>query len=157
MIRYALACQNGHDFESWFRGSEDFDRQNARGLVNCPVCGSASVAKQLMAPSVARTDRGRTIDQTGVAVTETPAPEAGVALLSEREAQLRAMLRAVREQVVANSEDVGKRFAEEARKIHYGESEQRSIFGEASPEDARALNEEGIEFHPLPVVPDDRN
>lgn len=158
MIRYSLACDRGHEFESWFRGSDDFDAQKKRGFVTCPVCDSAKVSKQIMAPSVARKDKPRVIEhnETPAAAEPAEAP-APVALIDSREQQLRAMLRAIREQVVANSENVGKKFAEEARKIHYGETEQRSIYGEASPDDAKALHEEGIEFLPLPVVPDERN
>lgn len=153
MIRYALACDNGHAFESWFRSGADFDAQQLRGLVACPSCGSAKVAKQIMAPSVARSDK---VDAVPVAAEPAPA-DTPVALISEREQQMRAMIRALREQVVANSENVGKNFAEEARKIHYGESEQRSIYGEASSDAVKSLLEEGVEFHPLPSLPDERN
>jgi hypothetical protein len=149
MIKYALACEQAHEFESWFPSSEAYETQRKRGFVTCPVCNSAKVEKQIMAPSVTRTDKA-------------PAPAAPpegqpVAVLSEKERELRAMLRALREHVTKNAENVGDRFAEEARKMHYGETEHRSIYGEANPADARALIEEGIEVHPLPIVPDDRN
>ncbi|MGH1591621.1 DUF1178 family protein [Methylobacterium phyllosphaerae] len=150
MIRYSLVCEAGHGFESWFPSSESYDAQAERGLVTCPVCDSAKVAKALMVPNVARTDRGR-----------APAPpaktDAPVTMIAEPERQVRAMLRAFREHVVANSEHVGARFPEEARKIHYGEAEGRSIYGEASPAEARALMDEGIEVAAIPVLPDDRN
>jgi hypothetical protein len=149
MIKYALACDQAHDFESWFPSSEAYDEQRRRGFVTCPVCNSASVQKQIMAPQIARTDRAPT-------PVPAPAPQP-MALLSEKERELRAMLRAVREHVTKNADDVGERFPEEARKMHYGEVEHRSIYGEASPAEARALIEEGIEVHPLPLVPDDRN
>jgi hypothetical protein len=115
----------------------------------CPVCGGAKVEKALMLPNVARTDR-------------SPAPQSGqaaapVTLVAEPERQARALLRALREHLVANSEHVGARFPEEARKIHYGEAEGRSIYGEASPAEARALVEEGIDVAAIPVLPDDRN
>jgi hypothetical protein len=149
MIRYSLVCEAGHGFESWFPSSDSYDAQVARGLVTCPVCGGAKVEKALMLPNVARTDR-------------SPAPQSGqaaapVTLVAEPERQARALLRALREHLVANSEHVGARFPEEARKIHYGEAEGRSIYGEASPAEARALVEEGIDVAAIPVLPDDRN
>lgn len=151
MIRYSLVCEAGHGFESWFPSSDSFDMQAAQGLVTCPVCDSASVTKALMVPSVARTDRDR-------APAAPPAQaEAPVALIAEPERQVRAMLKALREHVVASAEHVGARFPEEARKIHYGEAEGRPIYGEASPAEARALVEEGIEVAAIPILPDDRN
>jgi hypothetical protein len=151
MIRYSLVCEAGHGFESWFPSSDSYDEQAARGLVTCPVCDSAKVGKALMVPRVARTDRER----SSAAV---PAPaDAPVTMVAEPERQVRAMLRALREHVVAHSEHVGARFPEEARKIHYGEAEGRSIYGEASPAEARALIEEGIEVAAIPILPDDRN
>lgn len=150
MIRYSLVCDAGHGFESWFPSSDSYDTQVTRGLVTCPVCDSAKVSKALMVPSVARTDRER-------AAPPIPKAEAPVTMIAEPERQVRAMLRALREHVVANAEHVGARFPEEARKIHYGEAEGRSIYGEASPAEARALIDEGIEVAAIPVLPDDRN
>jgi hypothetical protein len=148
MIKYALACEQAHEFESWFPSSEAFETQRKRGFVTCPFCDSAKVEKQIMAPSVARTDK----------TPKAPAPEPQpVAVLSERERELRAALRALREHVMKNAENVGKDFVEEARKMHYGEAEERSIYGEADLAEARALLEEGIDVLPLPIVPDDRN
>ena len=148
MIKYALACEQAHEFESWFPSSEAFEAQRKRGFVTCPFCNSAKVEKQIMAPSVARTDKA----------PKAPAPEAqSVAVLSDRERELRAALRALREHVMKNAEDVGKGFVEEARKMHYGETEERSIYGEADLAEAKALLEEGIAVLPLPLVPDDRN
>lgn len=154
MIRFTLACDAGHRFESWFPSNAAYDEQSARGLVTCPFCDSAKVAKAPMAPAVARTDRGR---------PDTPAPplpvpaEAPVPMIAEPERQLRALLRAVREHVVASAEHVGDRFADEARAIHYGDAEGRPIYGEATPQETRALVEEGIEVMPLPPAPDDRH
>jgi len=148
MIKYALACEQAHEFESWFPSSEAFETQRKRGFVTCPYCNSAKVEKQIMAPSVARTDKA----------PPGQAPEAQpVAVLTDRERELRAALRALREHVMKNAEDVGKGFVEEARKMHFGETEERSIYGEADLAEARALLEEGIDVLPLPVVPDDRN
>ncbi|SCY27940.1 DUF1178 family protein [Microvirga guangxiensis] len=147
MIKYALACEQAHEFESWFPSSEAFETQRKRGFVTCPFCNSPKVEKQIMAPSVARTDKAPVAQ-----------PEAQpMAVLSDKEHEIRAALRALREHVLKNSEDVGRNFVEEARKMHFGEAEERSIHGEADFEEARALLEEGIDVLPIPVVPDDRN
>jgi hypothetical protein len=148
MIKYALACEQAHEFESWFPSSDAFETQRKRGFVTCPYCNSAKVEKQIMAPSVARTDKAP------IATAPEPQP---MAVLSDRERELRAALRALREHVMKNAENVGKDFVEEARKMHFGETEERSIYGEADLAEARALLEEGIDVLPLPVVPDDRN
>lgn len=155
MIRYALACESGHEFESWFPSGASFDTQAARGLVTCPACGSARVEKRIMAPALATASAGRT-PETSPAPAADPTPQP-VALLSERERAMRAMLKAVREHVVKTADYVGPGFAEEARRMHHGEIEHRSIYGEADSAEARALIEEGIEVHPLPTAPDDRN
>lgn len=168
MIRYALACDRGHEFESWFPSSAGYDDQASRGLVTCPVCDSPKIEKRIMAPSVARSDRDTPrpiasaapevpVDASTPAAPEPPQPAQPLTLLSEKEQQVRAMLRAVREHVTRTADHVGPRFPEEARKMHYGDAEHRSIYGEASPDEARALLEEGIEVHPLPMVPEDRN
>ncbi|RVU16370.1 DUF1178 family protein [Methylobacterium oryzihabitans] len=160
MIRYALACDAGHDFESWFPSSASYDEQKARGLVTCPVCDSAAVTKQLMAPALGRGAREKSLPvpvEAPATPVATPPPAAPVQLMSEPERQVRAMLKALHEHVARTADHVGPRFAEEARRIHYGESEERAIYGEASPKEARALLEEGIAIQPLPVLPDDRN
>ncbi|MXQ11345.1 DUF1178 family protein [Microvirga makkahensis] len=147
MIKYALACEQAHEFESWFPSSEAFETQRERGFVTCPLCNSSKVEKQIMAPSIARTDK-----------VPAAQPEAqAMAVLSDREREIRAALRALREHVMKNAENVGKDFVEEARKMHYGEAEERSIYGEADLEEARSLLEEGIDVLPIPHVPDDRN
>ena len=161
MIRYALACEAGHDFESWFPSAASYDAQAERGLVTCPACGSASVTKQLMAPALGRSARHGAAPESAKAeappAIEAPTEPKPVAILSEREVALRAMVRAMREHVTKTSDYVGPSFAEEARKMHYGEIEHRSIYGEANAVEAKALVEEGIEFQPLPILPDDRN
>jgi hypothetical protein len=159
MIRYALACEAGHSFESWFQNSGAFDKQAKRSLVTCPVCGSAKVEKAIMAPNLAsplaRTD---VAEPTSPPATAPAAPAKNpVAMMSPPERELRQKLKELRDHVTKNATNVGAKFPEEARKIHYGETEHRSIYGEASPEDAKALLEEGIEFHPLPMLPDDQN
>lgn len=149
MIRYSLGCDNGHGFESWFPSSGAYDSQRRRGLVSCPVCGSAEIDKQLMAPQVTRTDRrpeGR-----------KPPAKQEVALMSPDEHDLRRKLAGLRADLVKNSDYVGDRFPDEARAMHDGEIEHRSIWGEATPEEARALAEDGIEVAPLPPKFEDRN
>jgi hypothetical protein len=169
MIRYNLVCAKGHEFESWFAGSAAYDKQARRGLVECPVCGSARVEKALMTPRLARTRKSTPAEPAvpDIAVPDTalpavpgpatPRPPAPVAMISPQEQELRTKLREFREHLVKNAENVGQRFPEEARKMHYGEKEHRSIYGTASPDDAKALHEEGIAFAPLPVLPDERN
>ena len=154
MIKYALACEQAHAFESWFPSSDAFETQRKRGFVTCPVCDSPKVEKQIMAPALARRDRDPALRRPA----EAPASETQrMAILSEHEQQIRTMLKALREHVTRNAEDVGERFADEARKMHYGETEHRSIYGEANLQEAQALWEEGIEVHPLPILPGDRN
>lgn len=158
MIRYTLACEAGHGFESWFPSGDSYDEQVAHGLVTCPVCNSAKVAKGMMAPAIGRALRGSaTQDPTAATLPAVAPPSEPVSLVTEPEQRLRAMLRAVREHVVASADHVGERFPEEARRIHYGETRARAIYGEASADEARALVEEGIALAPLPPRPDDRN
>ena len=149
MIRYALGCEAGHTFESWFNTSAAFDRQAARGLIACPLCGSTNVEKAIMAPALS----GSREDDAPIAEPEkTP-----VAIVSKEEVEVRKKLKELRDHIVKNADYVGEKFPEEARRMHYGEIEHRSIYGEASPAAARSLADEGIEFHPLPRLPDGRN
>lgn len=158
MIKYALVCNNKHTFESWFADSAAYDKQAKRKLVTCPICDSAKVEKALMAPRL--TAKG---NKRRAAVTEAPAtlPVAADAspmpMVSPQEKEFRAKLKELRDHLVKNADNVGNKFPEEARKMHYGETEHRSIYGEASPDEARKLIEEGVEVHPLPVLPEDRN
>jgi len=165
MIRYALNCDQGHNFESWFANSSAFDKQAKRALVTCPICGSAKIEKAIMAPSLAAN-----LGHSGTADPQPPTPPAPpplqpapippktpVAMMSAAERELRHKLKELRDHITKNAHYVGPRFPEEARKIHYGEAEHRSIYGEASPEEAQQLHEEGIEFHALPILPDDKN
>lgn len=159
MIRYALVCDKGHAFESWFADSGAYDRQVKRKLVTCPSCGSAKVEKAIMAPRLSTAKKGAEQMEAPPPTptpSEVPAP-APVAMLSPQERELRAKLKELREHVIKNAENVGARFTEEARKMHYGEAERRSIYGVASPKDAAELAEEGIDFHSLPLLPDERN
>jgi hypothetical protein len=159
MIRYTLVCEKRHEFESWFVNSGAYDKQARRGLVTCPVCGSTKVEKALMAPRLARVDAPSSREtlpstENAPAAAKPPTP---VAMISPQEQEFRRKLRELRDHLVKNAENVGPRFPEEARKMHYGEAKHRSIYGVASPKDAKALHEEGIEFSPLPVLPDEHN
>ena len=132
MILFALRCAADHEFEGWFRDGATFDRQSAGGKISCPQCGDTSVTKAPMAPRVARSR------SAGAA----PSP-----------AELRKALQELRRHVETNCDYVGERFAEEARRIHYGESDPRGIYGEASADDAKDLADEGIEVSRIPWVP----
>ena len=158
MIRCTLICDSAHEFESWFASSASFEDQAKRGFVTCPVCNSATVERAVMAPSVVRTDLG---PKAPGPVADAPAPaapaSAPVALMSEKEQALREMVAALHRHVSENAEHVGQRFADEALKIHHGEAEERAIYGEATPDDARMLHEEGVEFLPLPRLPGSGN
>jgi hypothetical protein len=170
MIRYALRCERGHEFESWFKNSAAYDNQTKRGLISCPGCGSAKVEKAIMAPRLARNESADAEPHPAASATPPPAPSAvpvpmpfappgkgTVAIMSPQERELRKKLKELREHIVKNADYVGQRFPEQARKIHYGETEHRSIYGEASAEEAKELHEEGIAFHPLPILPDEFN
>ena len=147
MIRYDLICEKGHDFDGWFRDSAAYDQQAERGLVSCALCGSAKVQKALMAPGI-----------PAKANSKDQAPQKMASgSVDPRLRMMMDMMRNMRKQVEANAENVGNKFAEEARKIHYAEAEKRGIYGEATAEDARSLIEEGIDVHPMPVLPEDGN
>jgi hypothetical protein len=152
VIRYALNCNRGHAFESWFQSSTAYDTQVARGLVACPVCGSEKVEKAMMAPRLVRADK-----RAAPAEVATPAEAAPVAMMSPAERELGKKLKELRDHITRHADYVGKGFPEEARRMHYGETEHRSIYGEASAEDAAAMMDEGIEFHHLPRLPDEWN
>jgi len=160
MIRYALVCEKKHEFEIWFKDSADYDKQRKRRLVACPTCGSIKVEKALMAPSLGRSSRSEPIVAPPAAEPPpqpAPAPQQPVAMMSPQEKELRGKLKELREHLTKNADNVGRKFPEEARKMHYGEKEHRSIYGEASPKEAKELHDEGIEFHPLPILPDEQN
>jgi hypothetical protein len=155
MIRYALRCERGHEFESWFQSSSAYDSQHKRGLVTCPVCESTKVDKAIMAPRIARKGKSRPAPEPVAAPAEDASPASLVMAPQERE--LVAKLRELRDHVLKNADNVGKKFPDEARKMHYGDIEHRAIYGEATPEEASALIDEGVEVAPLPVLPGDRN
>ena len=166
MIKYALICDADHTFESWFPDSASYDKQVKRGLVACPFCQTTKVSKAIMAPNVARKDKDRVIvaNDDAAPAPSVPAPAAQVqtpvqdiALLDEQQQQLRGMIRELHEKIVANTDDVGENFPEEARKMHEGETPARSIRGKASFEEARELLEDGIPVLPIPDLPEERN
>jgi hypothetical protein len=161
MIRYNLRCESGHAFESWFQSSSAYETQEKRKLVSCPVCGSSSVERAIMAPQVVSRKGRESSVPAPVAPAPTPATEvaapASTPLLMAQERELRAKLKELRDHIVKNADNVGEQFPSEARKMHYGDIEHRPIYGEASPEEARELIDEGVEVTPLPVLPDDRN
>lgn len=146
MIRYALACENGHRFESWFADSNAFDTLRAADAVLCPECSSAAVEKTLMTPQVATARK-----------KDAKKDKMRLAANHGMRAEAVAALRKIRDHVTENADYVGDKFPEEARKIHYEEAEPRGIYGEATGEEAKALDEEGVEFHPLPVLPEEQN
>ena len=142
MISFSLACGQGHEFEGWFANSESFEEQRAQGALECPLCGATDIGKALMAPAIAT---ARKKEPVRVAAHVAPEPHEV------------AVLRKIRKHLTDNAEYVGPRFAEEARRIHYDEVEKRGIYGEASSEEVKGLADEGIAFHPLPVLPEDHN
>ena len=156
MIRYNLRCDAGHAFESWFQSSSAYESQEKRKLVNCPACGSTKVERAIMAPQIVSKKKDRAEPAPVSASTDVAAP-ASTPLMMAQERELRAKLKELRDHIVKNADNVGERFPNEARKMHYGDIEHRPIYGEASPEEARSLIDEGVEVSPLPVLPDDRN
>jgi hypothetical protein len=156
MIRYSLRCERGHAFESWFQSSSAYESQEKRKLVNCPACGSDKVERAIMAPQIVSKNKRDGAAAVPVAPSDVTAP-ASTPLMMAQERELRAKLKELRDHIVKNADNVGERFPNEARKMHYGDIEHRPIYGEASPDEARSLIEEGVEVSPLPVLPDDRN
>ena len=176
MIKYALICDQGHTFESWFSNAEGYETQVKRGFVECPTCQTKQVSKAMMAPSVSTSRRKEAIAaqtaamtaaamqaqaQSAAAASAPPAPAAApaqpVALLDEGQQALRAMVRELHEKLTENSTDVGDRFTTEARDMQSGDAPLRPIHGRATLEEAKALIEEGVPVMPLPTLPDEWN
>jgi len=152
MIRYDLICDKGHEFDGWFSDSVAYDKQVKRGFVECTHCGSSKIEKQLMAPNVGpKSNRKSALAQQMAAQPMMSGP------VDPRMQAMMTMVREMREHVAKNADNVGDNFAEEARKIHYGESEERGIYGNATRDEAVELIEEGIDVHPLPRLPEDGN
>lgn len=170
MIRYTLACDAGHRFDSWFADSSAFDQLAASDLVHCPTCGSARVAKTIMAPAIVA-QRARpepaSLGQAGEASSataptqgaEAASPQAAMELfsLAEDRRRVRALVSAFREKVLAATQDVGRQFPDQARRMHEGDIPHREIRGEATVDEARALLEDGILVMPLPDLPEEWN
>ena len=148
MIRYDLICEAGHEFDGWFSDSAAFDEQARQGLVSCIHCGSPNIEKQLMAPGIAVKSNRK---------SEPAAKPVLATTVDPRQQKIVQLMRELRKAVEENAEYVGDKFAEEARKIHYEETEKRGIYGETTPQDAEELIDEGIEIHPLPILPEEGN
>ena len=147
MIKYNLICDFDHTFDAWFASSKVFEEQSVVGVIQCPICGSTNVVKSLMTPGVSAKHN-----------KSSEAPQKVLAGGSEGAgAQMVQMMREVRRHVEENAEYVGPRFAEEARKIHEDENSERSVYGEASSEEVRQLQDDGIETFALPVLPEEQN
>ena len=155
MILYRLRCSKGHEFESWFKDSKTYERQEKKSLIGCAVCGDSKIARAIMAPRIGK--KGGDAEMPAAVPAPAPSPEQQqmAALARRMPKEMREALLKVRAEVEKNCEPVGEKFAEEARKIHYGESDKRGIYGETSEEEAEALAEEGIEFGRLPWLPRD--
>lgn len=141
MIHYTLTCDTQHKFDGWFANAAAFDSQAHRGLVTCPICNSGKVEKALMAPAVSR----------------SRSDKVSLSIGHPQHAQLREAMRLLRNKVTSEADYVGEKFAEEARKIHFKEVECRGIYGEATRDEVAALVEEGVDFMPLPNVPEEHN
>lgn len=163
MIRYRLICSKRHEFEGWFASGDAFDVQVKKKQLACPACGATKVVKALMAPSVVTSEqkaasrkrrKSMPAEVAPVPAASDPAPQ--IAPSPEQRAALK-QLRALRDKILAKSDYVGPRFADEARRMHAGETSARGIHGEANLDDVKSLAEEGIEVFPVPVLPDDQN
>ncbi len=166
MIRYALACDQGHGFDAWFGSSLSYDEQAEAHAITCPACGSASVRKAPMAPNIVKglaapkalVPEPLVAPVSGVPVPDALAPEADVpAPAAGPRRQTYGLLRDLRAHLKAHADYVGPRFAEEARKMHFGEASARSIYGEATRDEVRDLADDGIPVCPLPPLPEDQN
>ncbi len=166
MILYRLRCRKGHEFDSWFKDSKAYERQEKRSLIGCPNCGDSTIVRAPMAPRIGKGGGKRSVTDVEMPVETTvettapvpvaPSPEQQhqmAALARHMPKELREALMKVRAEVEKNCDNVGDKFAEEARKIHYGESDKRGIYGETTDDEAEELAEEGIEFGRLPWIP----
>ena len=140
MIHYALVCENAHKFEAWFRNAEAYDEQHRRGIVTCPICTSAAVDKALMAPALSKSGG-----------------KVSLSIGHPQHAELREALKTLRNKVTSEADYVGDKFAEEARKIHFKDVEARGIYGEATQDEVTSLIEDGVDFMPLPNLPEEHN
>ncbi|MGV3490495.1 MAG: DUF1178 family protein [Devosia sp.] len=141
MITYSLVCDKAHKFDAWFKSAEAFDEQSGRGIVTCPVCGSGKVGKALMAPALSRVNSDKVSLSSG----------------HPMQSEIRELMRAMRKKVMSEADYVGDRFADEARKIHFKEADARGIYGEATHDEVAELLDDGIDFLPLPNLPEEAN
>lgn len=146
MIVFDLICAQDHVFEAWFGSSKDYETQKAQGLLHCPMCGDEKISKAVMAPSV-----GRKGNQASTG--ETTPKNAGEQMATGSAKDMMAIMSKLQNYVETNFENVGKKFPEEARKIHFGETEERGIYGEASAEETKALLDDGVDIFPMPKAP----
>ncbi|MDT7951061.1 MAG: DUF1178 family protein [Acetobacteraceae bacterium] len=153
MIHYKLRCPGEHVFDGWFKDSAAFDAQADRRLITCPECGDSKVTRALMAPAIPRKQRDQPSKEVEILPPAAPVPPAGEMTAAGLPDQVRAVLQRIRAEVERTSDYVGPNFAAEARRIHRGESDKRSIYGESTPEQAEALADEGIEVARIPWVP----
>jgi hypothetical protein len=141
VISYSLVCDNSHKFDAWFRSADAYDEQAGRGIVTCPICNSVKVGKALMAPALGRMNSDKVSLSSG----------------HPQQSEIRELMRAMRRKVVNEADYVGDRFAEEARRIHFKEADQRGIYGEATHDEVAELLEDGVDFLPLPNLPEEAN
>ena len=153
MIHYQLRCSQDHGFDGWFKDSAAFEKGAAAGFVDCPVCGDTKVRRDLMAPAISKGALARERAEPPPPEPPQAPPPPAVATTGPMPAQLLSLLQRMRAEVEKNCDHVGRDFAEEARRIHRGESERRGIYGEATPDEAEALADEGIEVGQIPWVP----
>jgi hypothetical protein len=166
MIKYTLRCASEHHFEAWFQSSASFEEQKKEGLLRCPECGSDGIEKAPMAPNVVTrkgsskrpvAERPRAPNESAASAPSSPPQEYSPVSLEPKPEKVTELMRQLRSFVESNTVDVGRRFAEEARKIHYEEAEPRGIRGEATATEVEDLREEGIQVSPLPRLPEDNN
>ena len=153
MIRYSLKCPEAHEFDSWFQSAEAFDKLAAASLLSCPQCGSKDVHKAIMAPRIGPSHKSGGASAETAANTTTPPDPVDMHALTAPASPAEAALKELKKKIQEHSEYVGSDFAKEARKIHDGGAPERSIYGEAKPEEARQLVEDGVPVAPLPFVP----
>lgn len=159
MIQYSLICENDHGFDAWFKSASAFDDQMKIDVVTCPICATPKVHKALMAPSLGRKSNQRHASETATESPKSDEHNQSIALSAghPEQAKLQQAIRDLREKITSEADYVGDNFAKEARKIHDQEVEPRGIYGEATPQEAASLIEDGVEFLPLPALPEEQN
>lgn len=160
MIQYTLICENKHTFDAWFKSSQAYNEQRESGILECPMCATTHISKALMAPAVSISAKKDTSPVSLPATVGQDVAASGKVSLSTghpEQQKIRAALKKMRDTVVSEAEYVGDKFADEARKIHTQESENRGIYGEATADEVKALVDDGVDFVPLPTFPEDHN